>query len=140
MSDHMHVALDAEPQLVGVVRHAARRWLTAVQWPEQETGELVFAISEALSNSVEHAYCEPRPGRVTLDLAVEHAGDRRTVRAVITDFGRWRKVRPRRDRGNGLALIKTLVGGLRVDSDDAGTRVAMRSASVPDDRDTVLDP
>jgi hypothetical protein len=50
---------------------------------------------------------------------------------VVTDFGCWRKGQPRRDRGNGLALIKAMVGWLHVDSDEAGTRVAMRSAAVP---------
>ena len=136
VTDHLHVTLDAEPHLAGVARLATRRWLAALHWPESSTAELVFAIGEAVGNSIEHAYREPRPGRVIVDLAVESVIDGRVARAVVTDFGRWRRVQPRRDRGNGLALIRTVVRWLRIDSDDDGTRVAMRSAPVPYARPT----
>ena len=63
VTDHLHVTLDAEPHLAGVARLATRRWLAALHWPESSTAELVFAIGEAVGNSIEHAYREPRPGR-----------------------------------------------------------------------------
>jgi anti-sigma regulatory factor (Ser/Thr protein kinase) len=125
MTDRLHVAVDADPHLVGVVRRTVTAWLAAMRWPEPHTAGPVFALSEAVSNSVEHAYRNLRAGRIVVDLAVEGTEDARTLRVMVTDFGSWRGGRPGADRGNGLALIHSLVDSLDVDSDDTGTRVAM---------------
>lgn len=123
--DHLHVAVDAEPQLVSLVRYTVSTWLSAVRWPAAAAEELVFAISEALSNCVEHAYRDLAGGRMTVDIRA--VGRPRAMHVVVTDFGRWRPERPTRGRGNGLALISAMMAWSRVETDEAGTRVTMCS-------------
>ncbi len=122
--------MDAEPHLVSVVRRAVSAWLAAMRWPEPQILDIVFAISEVVSNSVEHAYRDLRSGRVTVELVEERSADDRVIRVVVTDFGRWRPGRSDRDRGNGLALIHAIVDSLRVHTDDSGTRVAMCASAL----------
>ena len=128
MTDHLHVAADAEPHLVGVVRFAVSTWLAAVRWPADAADELVFAISEATSNCVEHAYRGLESGRMSVDLTALTGP--RAMEVVVTDFGQWRPERPDPGRGNGLALITALTAWSRVETDDTGTRVRMCSNPV----------
>ena len=44
---------------------------------------------------------------------------------TVADSGRRRPGPPERGRGNGLALIHTVVGSLDVEHDEDGTRVVM---------------
>ncbi len=125
MTDHLHVAVDAEPHLLSVLRHAVHHWLMAMRWPELAAEEIVFAIGEAVSNSVEHAYRDLRAGRVTVDLT--SLAEPRAMHVVVTDFGRWRPHLPDPARGNGLALLDAIVAWSRVETDETGTRVTMRS-------------
>jgi hypothetical protein len=126
VSDHLHLAVDAEPHLLSVLRHAVQTWLAAMRWPRPAAEELVFAIREAVSNSIEHAYRDIRAGRVTLDMTI--VAEPRAMHVVVTDFGRWRPHRPGPTRGNGLALMNAVVAWSHIETDDAGTRVTMRSA------------
>ncbi|MGI5132119.1 ATP-binding protein [Pseudonocardia sp. CA-107938] len=129
MSEQLHVAADAEPHLVGVVRFAVSTWLSAVRWPASAADELLFAIGEAASNCVEHAYRGLEVGRMTVDVTA--VDEPRAMHVVVTDFGRWRPQRPDAGRGNGLILINGLMAWSRVETDDAGTRVRMRSNPAP---------
>lgn len=125
MTDRLHVAVDAAPHLVAVVRRAVTTWLAAVRWPEPDITGPVFAISEAVSNSVEHAYRDLRLGWIAVDVGVDDSDKTRVLRILVTDFGSWREGRPGADRGNGMALMRALVDTLDVDTDEDGTRIAM---------------
>jgi anti-sigma regulatory factor (Ser/Thr protein kinase) len=125
VTDRLHLALDADPHLLSVLRHAVQNWLTAMKWPELAAEELVFAISETVSNSVEHAYRDLRAGRVIVEMT--ECVQPRAMHIVVTDFGRWRPHLPDPTRGNGLALMNAIVAWSRIETDDNGTRVTMRS-------------
>jgi anti-sigma regulatory factor (Ser/Thr protein kinase) len=127
VTDHLHVAADAEPHLVSVVRHTVSTWLSAVRWPAGAAEELVFAIGEATSNCVEHAYRGLVAGRMTVDVTA--VGEPRAMQVVVTDFGRWRPERPG-NHGNGLALIGAMMAWSRIETDDGGTRLTMCSSPI----------
>lgn len=126
MTDRLYLAVDADPHLLSVVRHCVQHWLRAMTWPGPDAEELAFAISEAVSNSIEHAYRDLHVGRVTVDLT--RAVDPRAMHVVVTDFGSWRPQRPDPARGNGLAMMNAVVAWMRIDTDNTGTRVTMCSA------------
>lgn len=131
MTEEFSIAIDAVPQLVPVVRRAVANWLGAAGWPGFAADELVVAVSEAVTNSVEHAYRERPVGRVAVEVTVRVAGGFRQVDLVVTDFGRWWPGDPDPLRGNGLALIRALTADSAVETDERGTRVAMTGAPQP---------
>lgn len=114
--------------MVGIARFVVGTWLAAVHWPAANAEELVFVISEAVSNSVEHAYRDLHAGQVTVELTAVVGTPSRQMLVVVTDFGRWRPAHPAPGRGNGLLLIRSIVDRISIETDDAGTRVIMLGA------------
>lgn len=130
--------LAARPQSAGVARARTRAWLEAIRCPQPIGDDIVYAVNEAVSNAIEHAYPIPPPtGTVRLTLRALHnpAGNRR-IRAEIRDHGRWRP--PPADpegRGRGIPLMQALMAEFVVHQldvrDGAGTEVIMTSAEIP---------
>jgi anti-sigma regulatory factor (Ser/Thr protein kinase) len=119
------------------VRAALNRWLAARNWPDEDSEDFVFAVSEAVSNAAEHAYHadqsahQPHP-LVAVVVRELIDGDGRRAEAVVDDFGGWRSQRAGDGtRGRGLAMIRMLVESCVVDHNHAGTRVTMISRPVP---------
>ena len=50
------VPLPANPVAIPVARYQVRRWLAALSWPAAALDDIVLAVSEAVTNAVEHAY------------------------------------------------------------------------------------
>jgi serine/threonine-protein kinase RsbW len=103
--------------------------------------DLVLAVNEAISNSVEHAY-GGGPGTVRLRARVRTVGSGRPglgacacleVSIEIIDHGCWRE--PPSDpgfRGRGLMMAEASVDHLGIERSDAGTTVTMnRSLGCP---------
>ncbi|ODU07143.1 MAG: hypothetical protein ABS81_02240 [Pseudonocardia sp. SCN 72-86] len=129
---HCTLTVDAEPYRLGLVRHAVEVWLRAAGWSGRAATHIVFAVGEAVGNSIEHAYTVEPPGSVTVALTVEAAdGCHERVRVVVTDRGRWRAGAPEPSRGNGLQLMETLVARVEVDTDAHGTRVTLVGEPMP---------
>jgi hypothetical protein len=57
--------LPADPISIPMARAQVRRWLAEFSWPAVKLDDIVLAVSEAVSNAVEHAYLGPteRGGR-----------------------------------------------------------------------------
>ncbi|MEQ3551389.1 ATP-binding protein [Pseudonocardia nematodicida] len=131
MSSHLHVELPAEPGAAGRSRRETVRWLAALcggDVPCATADDLVIAVNEAVSNSIEHAYAAHRPGTVTLHAEVEGAGGPGCtsvrVRMVVSDRGAWRE--PRADngfRGRGLGMIRACAEDVTVEPGPDGTTV-----------------
>jgi len=133
----LELQVQADARAPGRVRLALRRWLAERHWPEDESDDLVLAVSEAVSNSAEHAYGTDRswPEQEALVAVVvtELPGtDGRRARAVVDDFGVWRASPSDKGfRGHGLPLIGTLMDSYDVDHRSTGTRVTIVSPPVP---------
>ncbi len=115
------VTMAAEPTAPRVMRGRLREWLDSYSWPDDELGAIVYAVSEAVSNCVEHAYPGRAVGEVTVtgqleivaDPAADPAAGRGEVRRMqlaVIDQGSWR-VTPESSEGRrrGLPLIKALM-------------------------------
>jgi serine phosphatase RsbU (regulator of sigma subunit)/anti-sigma regulatory factor (Ser/Thr protein kinase) len=111
--------LPAEPQVLGGLRAALRRWLTAAGVAEDERQDLVLAVGEATTNVVEHAY-GPEGGEVEVRATMEG----RTFTATVTDHGHWREARGT-NRGRGTMIMQEVSDEVRLETSDDGTRVTI---------------
>lgn len=128
--------LAPRPQSAGVARGRTRTWLDAIQCPKPIGDDIVYAVNEAVSNAIEHAYPKATvTGMIHVSLRVE--GDdasTRRVRAEIRDHGRWRP--PPADpgcRGRGIPLMEALMDELVIDRhgvDGVGTAVILTSPDI----------
>ena len=63
----LELQMPADGRAPGLVRAELKRWLAGRAWPDEDREDLEFAVSEAVSNSAEHAYrpdasvTEPEP-------------------------------------------------------------------------------
>ncbi len=134
----LRLQLPADPVAPSVVRHRVRHWLTASSWPAGQLEDLVLAISEAVSNAVEHAYLfdHPCPAMVDIDGEVQAApAGRRRVTVIVRDHGRWRPP-PIHDenRRRGIPLMRACMDTVTIGQPEdhrAGTSVVLRSRAVP---------
>jgi serine phosphatase RsbU (regulator of sigma subunit)/anti-sigma regulatory factor (Ser/Thr protein kinase) len=131
----LELQIPADGRAPGRVRAELKRWLVARAWPEEDREDLVFAVSEAVSNAAEHAYRSngsSAPERVVAVVVTEmiDSGGRR-AKAVVDDVGVWRSATSGQEfRGRGLRMIGALMEACDVNSRPAGTRVTMISRPV----------
>lgn len=127
------MVLMADPVSLSVVRQRFRVWLAALVWPDEEVDDIVLAVSEAVSNAVEHA---DAPGfasevRVAARQYSESDGGRRIL-VGVSDNRRWC---PRdTQRGLGMLMIHTCMDAVRFETNHEVTTVLMTSVKVPSHR------
>lgn len=139
----LHVVLGAEWVAASLARDRVRHWLEGLDWPPAQLDELVLAVSEAVSNSVEHGYgMGPGPpaleeawqaGTVTVEGRTVPSGADgfRCVEFTVCDDGGWREPAAERGRGHGLLVMRACVDDLVVDGRASGTTVVLRSRPAP---------
>lgn len=84
----MNVELKSDPKLLPDVREQLRAWTAARGWSEQQIGEIVLAVDEALSNVIRHGYGGPCSERILLNVATRGEGADETLEIEIRDFTR----------------------------------------------------
>lgn len=135
------------PELVApsLARERLERWLRELRWPPAQSEDLVLALSEAVSNSVEHGYqiraSPPRQDIVAGTIEVRarvlvEGNDLRRIALTVQDHGRWREpVDSARYRGHGLSVLRACADQLSIHGDDDGTRITLTSRAAPAPRD-----
>lgn len=127
--DFLAFRFPADAREVAPVRHRLRHWLEDSGFGEDEASDFVLAVSEAINNSVEHAYPGPVRGTVEVRARAEQDG---TVRVDVADHGRWRVPPPALTmRGRGLLLMRESVDEVEIDRTASGTTVRLRRARSP---------
>jgi len=122
-----------------VARDRVRVWLKANRWSPAHTDDLVLAVNEAVSNSIEHGYQVGPEDPPSTEMVEVHGVIRRAetgarhVEFTVRDAGTWQP--PSEDRhstrGQGLRLMRACVEHVTVDSGDDGTTVTLHSHPVP---------
>ena len=115
----LRLLLPADPQEVARLRRVVGQWATSSGASDEETHDLVLAVSEAVTNVVEHAYTAPG-GQVEVEATIRQG----LARIVVRDRGRWRPSRPD-DGGRGLLLMRELIDKVDVVSGPDGTEVQL---------------
>src|SRR5436190_5615263 len=120
-TEFAHRSWPADARQLGAVRSQVRGWLAPLALPEDDEDDVVLAVSEAASNSIEHAY-----GPATADGSVELTfwTEPGSVCFEIVDHGAWRKPSASpASRGRGIKLMRQLMAGVLIHYDRRGTRV-----------------
>jgi anti-sigma regulatory factor (Ser/Thr protein kinase) len=102
----------------------ARRWALGQvpDWPEEARQRLETVVGELVANALEH-------GRPPVGLRLERPGDDRRLRLTVRDHGSGPRpghdAHPRgpRERGRGLAIVRSVGGELRSTRDGDGYEV-----------------
>ncbi len=117
--ENVQLELPAVPASIKRARDAVGKLASRVGAP---TGDVRLAVSEAVTNSVVHAFRERQAGRISVEAHV--ARDRLVV--VVADDGGG--MRPNPDSGGlglGIPLITKLAEDARFDSNERGLTVSM---------------
>jgi len=130
------VALPADSISISVARGRVRRWLADWSWPTDELDDIVLAVSEAVSNAIEHAYLNQPPGTVDIRGRIQPTpGGLRRATIVVRDHGRWRPPPiDHENRRRGIPMMRTCMDTVTIDQpkdNPVGTRVELRSKPVP---------
>jgi serine/threonine-protein kinase RsbW len=122
-----------------VARDRVRGWLRANRWSPAHIDDLVLAVNEAVSNSIEHGYLvgsesPPAPKTVEVHGRITRASDgSRRVELTVRDEGIW--LPPNEDghstRGQGIRLMRACVEHLTIEGSDNGTTITLHSRPVP---------
>jgi anti-sigma regulatory factor (Ser/Thr protein kinase) len=138
-ADTIEVILRPDWVAPSVVRDRLTNWLRSNRWPPGNRDDLVLAVSEAVTNSVEHGYAVS-PDTVSPDGAIE-VGARilttpdgaRTAEVIVVDHGRWRPpgTTGQSSRGHGLEIMRACVRDLSLETTADGTTIRLTSRSVP---------
>jgi anti-sigma regulatory factor (Ser/Thr protein kinase) len=112
----------ARPRELARLRRAVGEWAASLGAEGGERDDLVLAVNEAAANAVEHAY-GPDDAKLEVTGSTNGAG---LLEVRVRDFGRWRPGRTWSDGGRGLALIRSLMDDVSVDTTEVGTTVSMR--------------
>ena len=117
-----------------VARDKVRTWLRANGWTEPQIDDLVLAINEAVSNSIEHGYgvgAHDQAGNGTVELRGEITDHHVTF--TVRDRGVWRPPvdDPKSTRGQGIRLMRACVDQVTVDVTDEGTTVVLKGRPLP---------
>ena len=92
---------------------------------EDCASDVVFAVSEAASNAVEHAYRQPAADDIVeLTFWTEGAA----ICIEIVDHGRWRPPVSSElsGRARGIPVMRKLMDSVLISCDERGTRVLLR--------------
>jgi anti-sigma regulatory factor (Ser/Thr protein kinase) len=112
------------------------RWLSGLGCDRDDIDDLVLAVSEAVSNVVDHAYPSGDGGAgLTVETAILSDGIAHRVVITVADQGRWR-IPPEINgyRGRGLLMMRELSETLELEQETTGTtvRITSRPCAAPD--------
>ena len=130
MTEVLRLVLRAGGRPPAQARRAVTGWLAKVCGRAalcDVADDLVFAVSEAVTNCVDHAYRGRAPGDIRVEGSLSAPpGAPRAVTVAVSDDGAWSE--PDRDpgfRGRGLSMIRSSVTSLNLAAGRCGTTLTM---------------
>lgn len=83
----MEIEIHSDPGELAGVREQLRAWTTARGWAEQQIGEIILAVDEALTNVIRHGYCGASHGRIAVSVnATDDPADGPGLEIRVRDF------------------------------------------------------
>jgi anti-anti-sigma factor len=115
--------LPACPGILSPLRTQLDDWLITRGGSDEDMLAIRFAVLEAVSNVIEHAYPEHHPESVRVEGLHDDAG---RICMTVSDTGRWVPPPVRPNRGDrGFALIRSCMDTVEIDRTATGTSVLM---------------
>ncbi|MEJ3653636.1 ATP-binding protein [Actinomycetes bacterium KLBMP 9759] len=133
-SDFYRIQFTADPVQLVFFRAGLGAWLEGLQWPAADRIDALLAISEACTNSVQHAYrigdAVDAEGEIDVTGRVVTGPDSRRIVVTVRDSGVWRGEGDG-VAGYGLTAIRACMERVKIQHDERGTVVTMTSRAVP---------
>ncbi len=124
-------AVDTE---LATARGMLSDWLAEAEAPAALAADVVLAVNEACTNSVEHGYRDRAPAGVVITAELAASG----IDVTIADSGSWRPPpADRGSRGRGTAMMVALSDAHTVEPSPTGTVVRLHWNPPRDQPDTV---
>ena len=113
----------AQPRQLAQIQAEVRRWLASIGLTGATQDDVLLAVTEAASNSVDHAY-----PAATADDAVELIfwTEPDTVCIEIVDYGAWQTPAAKSEPGRGIPLMRRLMDSVLIHRGPTGTRVLLQ--------------
>ena len=115
----LELVVPAEGDQLALVRQLVRRWVAAMGGTDDDCAAFGIAVSEACTNTVQHA----RPENPIITIRGELENGVAAVR--VQDRGRWRES-PGGSRGRGIAVMREFMDDVAIETANAGTTVELR--------------
>jgi len=128
--DFIEMKIPAKPEYVGVIRLTLSGIANRMGFSYDDIEDLKIAVSEAITNAVQHAYKKNEDGEINIGFALYH--DR--LKVMVSDNGKSfdvikvkqqsgpyehdQPVEFLREGGLGLYLIETLMDEVHIHQDD----------------------
>lgn len=127
----VHKIWPADPRELAPIRSEVHRWLAPLGLTTDAEDDIVFAVNEAASNAVEHAYRDAAPANRaengdTVELAFWTEGEAMCIE--IVDHGKWQTPTSPEfsGRGLGIPVMQRLIASVLIHYDNRGTEVFLR--------------
>ncbi len=120
-------------------RSRIRPWLLEHRFPVDLVDDIVYLVSEAVSNSAEHAYpADTDDGTIDIHAEIVRPSPHdQAVRVVVRDHGTWQAVNADPGhRGHGIAAMAATAQELTIrhtEGPGGGTEISALSRPVPRD-------
>jgi len=124
--EYVHHQWPADPRRSAEVRAAMRGWLLSLNLTQDQSGDILLAVSEAVDNALQHAYPADASGPIEIVLWTEPG----MLCIEVADRGAWREPKGG-EVGMGLALMRSLVESAIIRYGPSGTRVLLRHPLPP---------
>ena len=126
-NDSFAVALPATPEHVGTSRHKFAQWLSGTVIAPARMSDILLAVGEAVTNSVEHGSQLDPAQLVSIVASIRDE----ILIVTVSDRGCWIDpskpvATPSRDRGRGLFLIDELADEVVINRSAQGTQITMQ--------------
>jgi serine/threonine-protein kinase RsbW len=113
-------SLRPKPEFGSLLRRRLRLWLRESGADESETFAVLLAVSEAVTNAIQHPQKRRRPW---VDVEARLVDDLVTVR--VRDYGAWERHTVRDEGGRGLPLMQAMMDKVEVERGAEGTSVTL---------------
>jgi serine/threonine-protein kinase RsbW len=127
----VHQSWPAYPSELAPIRSEVHRWLAPLGLTTEAEDDIVFAVNEAASNAVEHAYSDAAAANRaengdTVELAFWTEGEAMCIE--IVDHGKWQTPTSPEfsGRGLGIPVMQRLIASVLIHYDNRGTEVFLR--------------
>ena len=119
----------AQPRQLAQIQVEVRRWLVSIGLTGETQEDVLLAVNEAASNSVDHAY-PAATADDTVELIFWTEPD--TVCIEIVDHGAWHTPAAKSERGRGILMMGRLMDSVLIHHGPTGTRVLLQ-CRLPED-------
>lgn len=143
--DFIEMKIPSKPEYIGVIRLTVSGIASRMGFSYEDIDDLKVALSEAITNAVNHAYKDGNTGEVTigfsvykdrLEVRVSDSGmsfDSKDITYQTEPYNESSAIEDMREGGLGLFLIEALMDDVSINNKTGGVEIAMTKHLIRDE-------